>query len=81
MAAAAAAAVAVADDLRYVCIAAAAALDTNFCHLIGSISIFNLLFFHNIHIFHYSTYFSSVFSISFHYLTYISSIISVSFHY
>jgi hypothetical protein len=30
---------------------AAAALDTGFCHLIGSISIFNLLFFHNFHIF------------------------------
>jgi hypothetical protein len=34
---------AAAAALRYVCIAAAAALDTGFCHLIGSISIFNLL--------------------------------------
>ena len=31
--------------------------------------------------FHYSTYFSSVFSISFHYSTYFSSIFSISFHY
>jgi hypothetical protein len=30
---------------------AAAALHTGFCHLIGSIYIFNLLFFHNFHIF------------------------------
>jgi hypothetical protein len=30
--------------------------------------------------FHYSTYFSSVFSISFHYSTYLSSIFSISFH-
>jgi hypothetical protein len=29
----------------------------------------------------YSSYFSSVFSISFHYSTYFSSIISISFHY
>jgi hypothetical protein len=41
---------AAAAALRYVCMAAATALDTKFCHLIGSISIFNLLFFHNFHI-------------------------------
>ena len=46
---------------------AAAALDTGFCHLFGSISIFNLL--------------SSIISISFHYSTYLSSVFSISFHY
>jgi hypothetical protein len=46
---------------------AAAALDTGFCHLFGSISIFNLL--------------SSIISISFHYSTYLSSVFSLSFYY
>jgi hypothetical protein len=31
--------------------------------------------------FHFSTYFSSIFSVAFHYSTYFSSIFSVSFHY
>jgi hypothetical protein len=37
-------------------------------------------FFHNVHIFHYSTCLSSMFSISFHISTYLSSIFFISFH-
>jgi hypothetical protein len=76
---------------------AAAALDTGFCNLIGSISIFNLLFFHNFHIF---SLFNILFFCIFHIfslfdlgkdlenteekqveLCYFSSIFSLSFHY
>jgi hypothetical protein len=52
-----------------------------FFHIFPIFSLFNLHFLCIFLSFHYSTYFSSIFSKSFHYSTYLSSIFSKSFHY